>query len=161
MHTIQTNDTTKNIVLFSFLKELLATLNNANLKIILLKGAALVPVLYYNISKRQIRDIDILVQKKDLSFLIFHIKALGFEEFNKNSCTFVRKDKIPIFLDIHTNLKHLDSLSEHKIWNNAESVVIEGEETFTLLSEHSLPFLISHATLSHGYANPKWLKDII
>jgi len=159
------NERIKNIVLFSQLKEILSSFKKAGFDMILLKGAALAETVYPDIGMRAMNDIDVLVKEDQLPKIRNHLTSLGFEPalkgfFDISPYAYVRKDKFPVFVDLHIKIKYMEYNSIEDIWKNALPVTISGNNTLILSPEDNIIHLISHLLLLHGHIQEKWLMDI-
>ena len=72
----------------------------------------------------------------------------------------MKSGAFPVIVDLHTHLKHLDHYDMKRVWQEAVPARIAGEDTLILKPEDCLVYLISHQTISHGYVQKKWIKDI-
>ena len=68
----------KNYILKEETLKLFERFNEKNLKVIHLKGTTLYEDLYDNIGKREINDIDILIERKDLKEVYSVLEDLGY-----------------------------------------------------------------------------------
>jgi hypothetical protein len=68
----------RNMLLFEELAKVIESLNKANIEVVALKGAAIALTVYQDIGLREMWDIDILIQKKNLSSAKQEILKLGY-----------------------------------------------------------------------------------
>lgn len=157
--------TIRNVVLFSELQDILTSLQNTGHMVILLKGAALSEIIYPNISIRSMDDIDILVKTNELQDICKLLISNGYEQYKKDEYNlspnaYVKTGKVPIIIDLHTRLKHLDRVQNNDIWQNTLPVKIANIDTLILTPEYNIIHIICHLLISHGHINQKWLQDI-
>jgi len=160
-----------NILIVKELKEVLSSLAELNVDVIILKGLALAETVYPDIALRPFNDVDILIQEKDIKRAQKAITELGYEtycdpEFNER----FREEIHYIYgnglsLDIHWNLFKLPYsryIDMDSFWANSRRLGVEGMEFSILAPEDLLIYLCVH--FSKHFANEIfrliWLVDI-
>jgi hypothetical protein len=147
---------TRNTFIYGLLKEVLNVASACNIKVILLKGAALEKTLYGDKGLRQMTDIDILVRKEDAIVLRNALIKSGFEttptvsrihekmllplwkhlnELNKNGLS----------VEIHFNLfNEKEGIYTNRFVKNAEPFGIDGQNAYLLRPEDHFLYLVKH-----------------
>jgi hypothetical protein len=163
--------TAKRNLLASYeLSGILKVLLDAQIKVIVLKGAALSETLYRDTVPRPFVDIDLLIHREDKRETEAKLSLLGYELSNKChvkfaeqfgvALTYINGDKPPI--DLHWRLiespysKYIDADS---LWKSAVPLNIEGVEALTLSPEDLLIYLCLHIS-KENYNQLLWLIDI-
>jgi hypothetical protein len=163
--------TAKRNLLASYeLSGILKALLDAQIKVIVLKGAALSETLYRDTVPRPFVDIDLLIRGEDKHRTEAKLSLLGYELSNKChvkfaeqfgvALTYVNGDKPPI--DLHWRLiespysKYIDADS---LWRSAVPLNIGGVEALTLSPEDLLIYLCLHIS-KENYNQLLWLIDI-
>lgn len=140
-------------------------LNQASIQPIVLKGASLLETVYKNIALRPMVDVDLLVDKKDLSEVKTILCDYGYRKPDFLTQDSLEKFggeihlyKSDIFLDIHSSLSQYERFKEvfkidldEEIW--AKSIVVraqEGEKRI-LHPNHLLIHLCMHQAVSHYF----------
>ncbi len=148
-----------------FLKELGETLEQQNLKIIILKGASLLKSVYQDIGLRPMEDIDIMVHPANLQDLKNILKTKGFRPDEIYPDTF---KKGILHLDLHVDFlsthriksrKGLLNLNLEEIWQRAVPAGEYGPCIYRLSRHDNMIALLSHL-LKHGYRRLIWFVDI-
>lgn len=156
----------RNTLLYERLKEILHSLNQANIEVIILKGMALGQTVYNDIGLRPAYDIDILIHKNDFCLVEEILRRLGYinsssypEDFHKDN----------IMVDVHwelINVTRVQSRSKchrldiEEIWQNSRYIGLSGQKVRVLLSEHCLMELCLHLVFHHGLNGLMWFIDI-
>ena len=140
----------RNTLLLNALKEIAQACSDCGIRLIPLKGAELLLNEYENIGLRQLSDLDVLIQKSDLSKFRDLMRALGYTETlmlprraavlidHPSPYLYVRKG---LHVDLHLKLnkkKHFD-LTIDDVWSRASKKDFEGVDIWQL---ESLDFLI-------------------
>lgn len=143
-----------------YFRELAHCLKAIDVPVILLKGAALLPVVYNDLGARSLLDFDILIRHKDLEEVTGGLRELDYEPHgilgpNVNRLTFVRQDRRTLPIEVHWHIENgtfpnLHRISLDKLWQEALPVEIEGYKSLILAPHHQLLHLSVHA-LRHTY----------
>lgn len=159
-----------NIISLENLARLIKKLNEKNIPVIVLKGAALCETVYPHIGTRSFCDLDIMVQPKDLQRVKRELEHLDYSfsptaaQHHLIACP-SSNHSLP--LEVHWDLVNETSpfqryafrLSMKKFWEEAIPLKIRGTAALNLTPEHQLIYLAVHM-LKEGYANRKWLVDL-
>ncbi|HIE29505.1 TPA: hypothetical protein EYP66_19725 [Candidatus Poribacteria bacterium] len=152
------------------LSEILKSLLDAQIKVILLKGIGLAKTVYPNIAVRPFSDIDLLISKEDLHKIEAKLSQFGYDllydyrpgfafQF-ENKKFYVNRNGVSIDLHWHVaNLPYSKYLAIATFWESAIPVDIEGVDTLVLSPENLLIHLSLHVS-EHYYSQLLWLVDI-
>ncbi|MCJ7580792.1 MAG: nucleotidyltransferase family protein [Candidatus Aminicenantes bacterium] len=169
-------DAANNTLLFKELGEILKSLKKCRLEVIVLKGAALATFVYENLALRTMSDVDILVKAEDLLHVDEQLQKLGYspldlsaEDVDFSSAYLTTLDyynpsrkSFPIHVHWHfvnstvPNDSYTRCIVLEHIWDEAEKVVIGGEETLVMSPHHFLIHLSEHA-LRVRHSLGKWI----
>jgi hypothetical protein len=133
-------NTVRNIRFYHELSNALDQLNRAGIPAIVLKGAYLSEIVYKDVGRRYMEDVDILFRKKDLGQAQKCLDRAGY--YHQNS-------RLPI--DIHWYLEQYLDLDMEKIWERAQTTVIGEVETLTLSPEDHIVHLCMHLSFHHTF----------
>lgn len=122
----------RNISLWKELSQVLRKIEEAQIKVILFKGAILTMTIYRNPALREFADIDILIKEDDLSRIKNILISRSYEEVKQRYTFLFRK---PITQDIYSNLElHTMIVPARpyriqipKIWQRSQEKIIYGE----------------------------------
>lgn len=139
----------KNMRIYKELSKLLKELNNENIPVIILKGAALAEMVYETIALRPMEDVDLIVKGENIQKLNRILLGSGWENeeylnpmgtHEKYSKHINYTNRI-INIEIHPKLYELPRLDP---WANAVGVKIASTDTFILGLEDFLMHLCLH-----------------
>ncbi|OGS54870.1 MAG: hypothetical protein A3J79_08565 [Elusimicrobia bacterium RIFOXYB2_FULL_62_6] len=150
----------RNILLLGALDEVITAAEEKALKLILLKGAALLAEGVYGPGERDMTDIDILVRPADEKAFDALLKGLGFEHMEGSSQAYARQagEKAPpVLIDLHTGLWH--EKDTEALWHRSARMREEMRAP-SLGPEDQLLHLASHALLYHGRLEPRTITDL-
>lgn len=165
----------RNILLLGALEEVIAAAEAKGLKLILLKGAALLAGGVYGPGERQMTDVDILVRPRDEKAFDVLLKGLGFEPMEGSSQAYSRPSSLiphpsalsphpsslslapPVLIDLHTGLWH--EKDTEALWHRSARMREEMRAP-ALGLEDQLLHLASHALLYHGRLEPRTIEDL-
>jgi hypothetical protein len=153
-----------NMHLMKELEKLERELEKRDLRVIVLKGAALLKTVYRDVALRPMEDIDLMVRQENMSELKNILEQMGFVQNRLYQCSF-RKGIISI--DIHS-----DFLSSHRILCRQDILDIDSEDVWGSVvsfsgsnSLYRLPIHVNLIALSfhllkHRYDRLIWFVDI-
>ncbi|MCX6266264.1 MAG: nucleotidyltransferase family protein [Bacteroidetes bacterium] len=146
-----------------------------HINFICLKGPLMVSQLYGDYSCRQTRDLDILVEEKDIDRAISQLTGAGFILADPYFCK--NPEKRPLYLkrENHVRLRHPDkmiftelhwSVSKYfttietaDLFKNAVTIEIQGKRVKTFSAEDYFVILAVHG-IYHQYDQLFWLYDM-
>jgi hypothetical protein len=163
-----------NIGLTSQLLKLVALFKTQGIPMIAYKGPALAVSAFGDVTRRQFRDLDLLIRKQDLWKVKQLFVANGYRPgWNLTSAQeaavaryhyeypFRCKDK-PILVEVHWELaEHFFSfeLEVDQLWDRLDTVSVYGRQLPTLSAEDSLIVLCAHGA-KHLWKRLGWIYDI-
>ena len=153
--------TLTNSFLYHKFSKIIHNLNNAGVKIILIKGIHLAKLVYKDIGARPMSDIDILARKKDLKKIHSALTELDYQL--EHDYKFYQKHHYHIsyyhskndeIVEIHWTLEEPTSpfnINLSDIWANVQSDTIDKNKVYLLSPEHLLCYLCIHAAYNHNF----------
>ena len=166
----------QNTLLFRELASILSSLGNSDVKVVLLKGAALASQIYPSIALRPMVDLDLLVLPADTTQAIDSLRQLGYQEIRQeeqsgftlqyeNEVALRKNAVIPILVEIHWNLfnspYYQNKLSQEWLWNNTQTIPINDFSARLLQPEIQFLHLCGHLSYHHsGQEVWLWYHDL-
>ena len=164
-----------NTQLISELSQLQTRFNEQGIKVIVLKGLALVTTIYDDIGLRYIGDIDLFARTVDWRAIEEILQSQGYvSERNYNlleptelsdytmsfrTLEFVKHESIRINIDLHFNPIHIGNIEDTDLWTKTTAIYQADTEIHCLCPEHQLAHLCVHMN-HHSYILLKWFVDI-
>ena len=149
-----------NVFLFAELQDILSAFRDSRVEVIVLKGAALAETVYAHIGLRPMCDIDLLIKPETMEAAGTVLVRLGYRPAPNNPAAYIKADTLPVMVDVHTALAHLNSNEMARAWRESKDTVVAGVPARILSCEDTLVHIISHMSFSHGFVLEKWLCDI-
>lgn len=157
------------------LKTLLAGFRAAGLEVIVLKGAALIELVYGNPAVRPMVDLDLLVRRQDVEPAMSFLNSRHYRSSTNevapgsmlaydNEVHFQKQGPAGWQIELHWNL--FDSpyyqrhLSESEWWRTADEVSFDGELARSLSPEWMLIHLCGHLAFHHRGQGLLWWNDL-
>jgi len=176
LHNIYYSNLAHNILLSNELNKILNVFEKKRFPVVVLRGLALAQTIYKNIALRSTIDIDLLVQKKDLSRVVRALLELRFtspqfglvtKEYSTELCFFKRagsegKYRPNIYIDVHQDitssirLKRIIKADTEGVIRKARPVRVNGINMLVMAPED----LLLHLTLRHCFERLIRLCDI-
>ncbi|MDP3879106.1 MAG: nucleotidyltransferase family protein [Dehalococcoidales bacterium] len=167
LQSIYYTSLTRNVLLQDELSRLLAALNREGIPVIVLKGAALLGIVYQDISLRPMSDLDILVPVEHLDRVEAVVSQHGYEHIYSRHSQEVAREKMHqlpcmmnrekhIFLEIHQHIVDSDSpyhFDLHHFWNRAQRITILETDSLTFAPEDLLIHLGIHFIFDRHYSS--------
>jgi len=159
------------IVLHHELQRALNALQEAGIKVIVLKGAALAETVYKNIALRPMADIDLLIFKKDLGKAKEALLKIGFRKTEYHSLRdpskehpfhlrFVKEGRYPVIIELHWDIaKNPVNIEINEVMQRAIPAKIGGIDAYVMCPDDLLLYLCWH-TAHHHFLRLIWLCDI-
>ena len=164
----------RNLRLMRVLERIAAKFNEADVPLLVLKGAALHLLLYTRLDERPMEDLDLLVHMEDLESagnLLTTLGAVRGEPLVREGfcprfhyeVEFSFGAVYPVKIDLHVRpfrpLRYSRLVPPDALWTRAQCVRV-GRATILVPSvEDMLIHLTAHAAI-HGFSQRKWLRDI-
>jgi hypothetical protein len=154
----------KNTMLYHELGEVLLQLQQANIPVVVLKGAYLAEEVYGNPALRPMQDIDLLVHMDDLQRNLAVLERMGYHpkwesnlEEEMDSIQHVPTLAKPDHCDVEIHWTLAPSVLQLKfnvdeIWQQALPAVLGGVETLVMVPEHALVYQCMHAAIMHKFS---------
>lgn len=153
---------------------LLESFAERKIAVLVLKGAALSPLLYPEPGLRTFGDIDLLIHRNDIAaaqrilegqgFRILSDRHEGFSEQFLKSLNYVHVERIGLAVELHWHLfvpvYYRRRLAPEVFWENPISCGPGTRNMFTLAPMPQLLYLCAHARLNHARLRLIWLYDI-
>lgn len=132
----------------------------AGLRSILLKGAAMHIVGYDPVSPRKMSDVDLLVTSDDYDAWKALLTSYGFTPLPFSTSSFIKQRHFPLIFDLHKKLRFITDDLLDTAWKNSCKMEVDGVAYELLSVEIDLLYRCLHMTITHGYANKKWMDDL-
>ena len=140
------------------LKDVLSSLVDRGVEVIVLKGAALVTNLYPDLGLRPMRDIDLLIHRKELAQAIEILYDLGYQrhlpparngiENLQGEVVCVKDGEFPIVIEPHWTLgpeyPYSGRIKAEGLWHRATRINLAGVDALALCPEDALLHLCLH-----------------
>lgn len=164
-----------NMQLYGELYKVLKVLQDADIPVIVLKGAYLAQGVYSNVALRSLGDLDILVKKGDVSSAARKLQQVGYHMCDEGVDWAVHLENFHHFLflspssnaqiELHWNLRPSFlpfQLNMDELWGRSQPTVLAGVETLVLCPEDLLLHICIHMFIHHSlhYYAPRYLLDI-
>jgi hypothetical protein len=147
-----------NTLILRELKDVIIALAERDMKVILLKGAALTLDLYHDPGLRPMRDADLLIHRKDLARVMEIMYHLGYRyyrpparagtENTHGAVTCIKDAEFPVVIEPHWTLGpeyyYSGRIQADGLWQRATRINLDGIDTLALCPEDSLLHLCLH-----------------
>lgn len=164
----------RNTLLYHELGRVLACLKRHDVRVLVLKGAALAEAVYENIALRPMGDVDLLLPKEALQGAIAALQTLGYRaDLREEQPGFAAEyenevalahDESGMALELHWHLIdaafYLQRIPEAALWEHAVPITIGGQATEIFDPQATLVYLCAHWVLHHQGRNLRWLYDL-
>jgi len=148
----------------SFLLDEMATIipeaRKSGLECIVLKGAALHISGLLPDGNRPMTDVDLLVHEDDHQRWRGFFASYNYEPLPGSTSSFIKHGPTSLVFDLHTGLRFLDQRCLEQAWREQKTHIWADETFYLLPPEINLLYLTLHMTITHGYAERKWLNDL-
>jgi len=167
----------RNLLIYSDLAYALRALTDADVPVIVLKGAALAETVYPSIAHRPMGDADLLVRPEDRDQARAALEAAGYrflpepqQRFSPFDTEFTgemafRRNDGPL-IELHWQLtpaewlRRLIALDTEALWQDAQPLEIGGVQALHLSPPDTLLHLCLHLT-AHSFVHPAGYRDIL
>jgi len=148
-----------NILIYEELKNVLSAFRRCGIKVIILKGAALLESVYSHIGQRKMGDVDLLVKEKDLLKAENELMKQGYRLLYKSKWLYLKYyGAIQFAMHLYHKIPYLKDKSI--IWQKALALKIVGEDALIMSPEENIIYLSYHLAVQHGEPHGKWIEDI-
>ncbi len=117
LHTIYYSNLIRNLLLYEELRGVLKSFEEKGIPVVALKGIVLAEFVYKNVALRPMADVDLLVQKRNLSEITKTLFKLGFAVLPQEKRATVKYMNESHFMKRQENLKHLPILIINIHWD--------------------------------------------
>jgi len=156
----------RNLSIIGELREVLATLQEAAIPCIVLKGIALAERVYPNIAMRGMSDVDLMVRKEDLFRVDDRLSSLGYLSRDSSvakailnpagylaSLEYQKNDPSPLNLHLHWHpvntsvpaTMFAEQIDLNQLWEKAAMTQVADSQALMLCPEHMIIYLSEHA----------------
>ncbi|MBL4702487.1 MAG: nucleotidyltransferase family protein [Phycisphaeraceae bacterium] len=165
---------TRNIRMMHFLARLAKAFNDADVPLMVLKGAAMQLTVYKSPSDREMCDLDLLLRPCDLEKAVVILESVGayrsqilmrddfFPKYYYEA-EFTVGHIMPVVMDVHIRslrpLRYVQLMPDDALWANAQRVQIGDAYLYIPCPEETLLHMTAHLAV-HGDSAPKWREDI-
>ena len=158
----------------SELIKVMRLLTEQNIRAISIKGPCLAMSIYQDISKRVSRDLDILVNSRDLAQIdqilrdagyasedaFFQLSPKQFRAHLKKAHHVSYSNQMGVHLEIHWRLSNSNyGISFENAWDSGKEMELYGQSIHVLSPEENLLYLILHGS-KHAWKRLRWLCDV-
>jgi len=172
LQKIYLNNAVRNLRLYHELGHVLGTLRDANIPVIVLKGAHLAEVVYGDIALRPMVDVDLMARKDDLDRVNKILLGMNYRPLNnftvedvckmhKHLPRFIKPDSLSI--EVHwtiSNPSYPFKVDITGLWKRAQPAAISGVNVMVLSPEDLFLHLCLHASFQHMFSRLRHLFDI-
>jgi hypothetical protein len=148
----------RNLLILDQLREIDEALENKNIKLILLKGAALIELAPDYAAQRIMDDIDILVRPEYREKLRHVLLSLGYEpaRYDPNAL-FHPGREVPV--DLSSDIFYMDETQFGHFWDNAKTFRSSFKNIFIPELAELLVYIFVHCAVHHAERTELWEKD--
>lgn len=148
--------------------EVLTILHDADVPVVLLRGAALAATVYLDPALRHCHDLALLVERSDVSRAAEALQRQGLERLPvgdgagaaRGPAALLRHETtLPVELHTHLFGVPLYELPPSEVWPQTRTVEIAGASARVLAPADSLLHVCGHASYSRGRESLRWVGD--
>src|SRR3989338_2689103 len=164
MNALYYKHTARNILLLNHVKTIMRTFGDSHISFLLFKGFDLSLRLYGNIFARTQRDLDFIVESRDLSQAKRLLEQIGFKAVEKEGNNF---SDGRLIVELHRDIIHLNRFEQWEepplaikgFWERHQTISLEEMEISVLALEDLFLALAVHFGFHHHFRGLKWLID--
>ena len=180
LHTIYYSNLARNLLLYNESSLVLKSFKEKGIPVVALKGIVLAEFVYKNVALRPMADVDLLVQKRNLSEITKTLFKLGFEILPQEKRATVKYMNESHFVKRQENLKHLPILIINIHWDltaparfkgatkiNTQQMISKARpgkvacsNILVMAPEDQVLHVIYHATFQHPFIGLLQLCDV-
>ncbi|MFH1228780.1 MAG: nucleotidyltransferase family protein [Planctomycetota bacterium] len=153
----------RNVIIYDELNKAIESFNRAEIKAVVLSGAALAATVYPNISYRPMSDIDILAAQDGLTAIEKQLAGCGYQlEISRDNESHYQKKihNFTLHIDVHNSLPYSGQDGLDDIMSRACQVKLSGVDIFVLDPEDALIYAGFDAVAGHARITRTVLSDI-
>ncbi len=180
LHNIYYSNLARNLLLYNESSRVLKSFEEKGIPVVALKGIVLAEFVYKNVALRPMADVDLLVQKRNLSEITKTLFKLGFEIQPQEKRATVKYMNESHFVKRQENLKHVPILIINIHWDltaparfkgatkiNTQQMVSKARpgkvacgNILVMAPEDQILHVIYHATFQHPFIGLLQLCDV-
>lgn len=180
LHNIYYSNLARNILLYNESSRVLKSFEEKGIPVVALKGIVLAEFVYKNVALRPMADVDLLIQKRNLSEITKTLFKLGFEILPQEKRATIKYMNESHFVKRQENLRHLPILIINIHWDLTAPVRFKGatkintqqmiskvrpgkvacSNILVMASEDQILWVIYHATFQHPFIGLLQLCDV-
>lgn len=139
--------------------EVIRSLQNSNISLMVLKGAALLETVYPDPGMRQMADIDLLVHPCNLNKAESILRGLKFSLAPTGELHYIKREgEFLTQIDLHWDIWYLKD--QREVWQSAIKAKVAGVETLIMSPEDTIIYTAVHSAVHHGMIRDVWVEDI-
>lgn len=144
----------RNILILNQIKEIIKRARDLDVRVCLLKGAALINQGVCKIYQREMEDVDVLIKTRDLNKFLNLLNKMGYKRVCSGEPGFYRNGE-KFIVDVHTSILYADKKDLNKIWLDMKDI---GEAKIMDKENHFL-YILCHGLIHHAGSTGKWIGD--
>ena len=180
LHNIYYSNLARNLLLYDESSRVLKYFEEKGILVVAVKGIVLAELVYKNVALRPMADVDLLVQKRDLSEITKTLFKLGFEILPQEKRATIKYMNESHFVKHQENVKHLPSLIINIHWDltaparfkgttkiNTQQMIsrarpgkVAYSNILVMAPEDQILWVIYHATFQHPFIGLLQLCDV-
>lgn len=180
LHNIYYSNLARNILLYNESCRVLKSFEEKGIRVVPVKGIVLAEFVYKNVALRPMADVDLLVQKRNLSEITKTLFKLGFEILPQEKRATIKYMNESHFVKRQENLKHLPILIINIHWDltaparfkgttkiNTQQMIsrarpgkVAYSNILIMAPEDQILWVIYHATFQHPFIGLLQLCDV-
>ncbi len=180
LHDIYYGNLARNLLLYDESSRVLKSFEEKGIPVVALKGIVLAEFIYKNVALRPMADVDLLVQKRNLSEITKTLFELGFEILPQEKRATIKYMNESHFVKHQENIKHLPSLIINIHWDltaparfkgatkiNTQQMIskarpgkVAWSNILVMAPEDQILWVIYHATFQHPFIGLLQLCDV-
>lgn len=151
----------RNILIRKQIEEIVDECSRYNIKLVLLKGVALIELFPEYTFDREIEDIDVLIKESDYKRFVSLLEKLGYRRVPYDPYAMFHPEKVA-YVDISPGIWYLSKKDNVKLINSAVHLKEFGSSLncYVLPLKEMLNYIYLHTYIHHAEKEHKWEKDI-
>lgn len=145
----------RNIVIHNEIEKIAKECIKNGIKMILLKGAALIELFPEYSFSRDMEDVDVLVEEKNLDKFKKILENLGYQDV-KDDPNVMYNPQLGVKIDIATKLWYLSKKENMKVILRSKRI----NNFYILPEEEIVRHILYHIYFEHNYEDKKWTTDL-
>lgn len=155
MNNINLNILFRNILIHNEIEKISTISDKYGIKLVLLKGAALIELFPEYSFIRELEDIDVMIEKKDFKMFVNILKDFGYV-LSEDDPNVMSNENLNIKIDITTDLWYMTKKEKVKLFGS----LLKLKNFYVLPPKEMLKHILIHSYINHNFLDEKWQKDI-